>query len=124
MPEERFMAAHLHELLAFLSEKGVATILTHGEQGFLCPSDAPVHISYIADTVILLRFFEAVGEVKLAISVTKKRTGAHERSIRELKLGPGGVGLGPPLQGMQGVLSGTPVCLGVGPRGGNGERCS
>jgi circadian clock protein KaiC len=108
MPEERFLTAHLHELLSFLSEKGVATILTLAQHGFFESTESPVNISYMADTVVLFRYFEAAGQVKQALSVMKKRTGKHERSIRELRLGPNGVWVGEPLAGFQGVLSGTP----------------
>ncbi len=97
LPEERFLAAHLHELLAFLSEKGVATILTLAQHGLLGEASAPVEISYVADTVVLFRYFERDGVVKQALSVVKKRTGNHERSIRELRLGSDGVRVGPPL---------------------------
>jgi circadian clock protein KaiC len=120
LPEERFLAAHLHELLAFLGENGVATILTVAQHGFFGP-ETPVNISYVADTVILFRYFEMAGEVKQAISVVKKRTGHHERSIRELQFGAGGLRVGPPLANVRGVLSGSPVYLKDAPRGGEGE---
>lgn len=97
LPEERFLAAHLHELLAFLAEKGVTTILTlSGGLGSSQP-DLPVDISYVADAVLQLRFMEKAGELKQAVSVLKKRTGSHERSFRELRFGPDGLQLGPPL---------------------------
>jgi circadian clock protein KaiC len=111
MPEERFLAAHLHELLAYLAQKGVATLLTLAQHGFFGSNESPINISYIADTVLLFRYFEAAGEVKQALSVVKKRTGAHERTIRELKFGPGGVRLGEPLRKYQGVLAGSPQLL-------------
>ena len=110
MPEERFLTAHLHELLSFLAEKGVATILTLAQHGFFGVSDS-VNISYVADTVVLFRYFEAAGEVKQALSVVKKRTGQHERTIRELELGPKGVRVGEPLTGFQGILTGNPQFL-------------
>ncbi len=109
LPEERFLSAHLHELLAFLSEKGVATILTLAQHGFFGAADSPVNISYIADTVLLFRYFEDAGVVKQAFSVVKKRTGNHERSIRELQFGPHGLHVGPPLTRFQGVLAGDSV---------------
>lgn len=112
MPEEHFLSAHLHELLAFLSEKGVATLLTIAQHGFFNTVEAPVNVSYVADTVLLFRYFEVAGEVKQALSVLKKRTGRHERTIRELRLGPDGVHVGPPLSMLQGVLTGTPVYAG------------
>ncbi len=111
MPEERFLAAHLHELLAFLSEKGVATILTLAQHGFIGSTESPIDISYLADTVLLFRYFEVAGEVKQALSVIKKRTGQHERTIRELQIGPDGVRIGEPLEGVQGVLTGYPQLL-------------
>lgn len=114
MPEERFLTAHLHELLSFLSEKGVATIITLAQHGFFGSTETPVNISYLADTVVLFRYFEAAGAVKRALSVIKKRTGQHERTIRELQLGFDGIGLGPPLTALQGVLTGNPELLGGG----------
>jgi circadian clock protein KaiC len=113
MPEERFLAAHMHELLAYLSEKGVATILTLAQHGFF-DGDTSINISYVADTVVLFRYFEIAGEVKQALSVLKKRTGQHERTIRELQLGANGVRLGEPLTAFQGVLSGNLQVLGDG----------
>lgn len=108
MPEERFLSAHLHELLAFLSEKSVATILTLSEHGFFDGSGTEINVSYVADTVVLLRYFEVQGAVHQAISVVKKRTGPHERSIRELRMGADGIKVGEPILVLEGVLSGTP----------------
>jgi circadian clock protein KaiC len=112
MPEERFLTAHLHELLAYLAEKGVATLLTLAQYGFVGITESPINISYVADTVVLLRYFEAAGEVRQAISVVKKRTGLHERTIREVKLGAGGIRVGQPLSDFQNVLTGNPIYLG------------
>jgi circadian clock protein KaiC len=117
MPDERFLTAHLHELLSYLGEKGVASILTVAQQGFVGADVADVNVSYIADTVVLLRYFEAAGAVKQAISVLKKRTGPHEHTIRELQLGPAGIQVGPALRQFQGVLTGSPVFLGSLPDG-------
>lgn len=119
MPEEQFLSAHLHELLAYLSEKGVATVLTIAQHGLFSMNESPINVSYVADTVVLFRYFEDAGEVKQAISVMKKRTGRHERTIRELRLGPDGVTVSQPLSMLQGVLTGNPVhaheaCLGAG----------
>jgi circadian clock protein KaiC len=122
MPEERFLAAHLHELLAYLAEKGVATLLTLAQYGFFAAAESPINISYIADTVLLFRYFEAAGEVKQALSVVKKRTGPHEKTIRELKFGPGGVRLSEPLRMFQHVLSGTRQTLDVGVTRGEREH--
>lgn len=118
MPEERFLTAHLHELLAYLSEKGVATLLTLAQHGFFGVSDSPINISYIADTVLLFRYFEVAGAVKQAVSVVKKRTGRHERTIRELQLTAAGVKVGEPILNLQGVLSGNPRFVHPGPLGG------
>ncbi|ABS27424.1 ATPase domain-containing protein [Anaeromyxobacter sp. Fw109-5] len=111
MPGERFLAAHLHELLAYLSEKGVATLLTLAQHGFVASSESPFNISYIADTVLLFRYFEVAGEVRQALSVVKKRTGGHERTIRELRFEPSGVVVGEPLLKFQGIFSGIPQIL-------------
>ena len=123
LPEERFLSAHLHELLAYLSEKGVATILTLTQHGFLGPNtETNINISYVADTVVLLRYFETAGEVRQAVSVVKKRTGNHERTIRELRFGSSGVRLGPPLTEYRGVLAGSPIQTSVPFPGDEGER--
>ncbi|MFW5878797.1 MAG: ATPase domain-containing protein [Myxococcota bacterium] len=121
MPDQKFLAAHLHELLAFLSEKGVATLLTVAQQSSTGSAEAPINISYIADTVVLLRFFEALGKVRQAISIIKKRTGAHERTIRELELGAQGVRIGEPLTDFQGVLTGNPKLMSGSLLGGERE---
>lgn len=123
LPEERFLAAHLHELLAYLSEKGVATILTLAEHGFLAVADSSMNISYVADTVVLFRYFDIGGEVRRALSVLKKRTGRHERSIREVRFTTRGLVVGEPLTGFSGVLSGHPVGLrDTSPEGGGEPR--
>jgi circadian clock protein KaiC len=109
MPEESFLVAQMHELLSYLRQNGVLTILVVAQHGFLGPMSGPVDVSYLADTVVLTRFFEASGRVRKAISVVKKRTGAHEDTIRELTLGKGGVRVGQPLTHFRGVMSGTPV---------------
>ncbi|HSQ66614.1 MAG TPA: ATPase domain-containing protein [Polyangiaceae bacterium] len=122
LPEERFLSAHLHELLAFLSEKGVATILTLAQHGlFGTTLETPENISYIADTLILLQYFEVAGQVKQALSVMKKRTGNHERSIRELRFGPDGVQVGPPLTQFRGVIPNRPVEITGGKHENDGE---
>ncbi|HEX4333844.1 MAG TPA: ATPase domain-containing protein [Usitatibacter sp.] len=110
MPGERYLTVHLHELLMFLGERGVSTILVGAHQGMIGPAMiAPVDASYLADTVILLRYFETRGEVRQAISVMKKRGGQHERSIRDFSLQPGGIRVGPPLRNFRGILTGVPV---------------
>lgn len=114
MPEERFLTLHLHELLSFLSQQGVVTLLVLTQHGLVGQAlEAPIDLSYLADTVLLLRYFEAFGEVRQAISVVKKRTGRHEKSVRELQLGPPeGVTVGRRLRDFQGVLSGRPEYIG------------
>jgi len=95
MPEERFLTIQLHELLMYLGQRGVATILIGAHQGLIgAAMNTPVDASYLADAVVLLRYFEAKGEVRQAISVVKKRGGEHERSIREFSFGPGGIRVG------------------------------
>jgi circadian clock protein KaiC len=125
MPEERFQTAQLHELLTYLGQQGVVTLLVVAQHGLLGNSMAgPVNASYLADTVILLRYFEAQGELRRAISVVKKRTGGHEKTLRELRLDRSGLLIGEPLGEFQGVLTGTPTFLGQAapPAGGGDER--
>lgn len=121
IPDERFLSAHLHEMLAYLSEQGVTTLLAVAQQGFVGAAESPINVSYIADTIVLIRYFEAAGEVKQAISVMKKRTGDHERTIRELEFAPHGIRVGEPLAGFQGVLTGNPTLLGGPLLGGEHE---
>src|SRR3546814_5840767 len=108
MPEEQMLILHLHELLQYLNRKGVSTFVTVAQHGLVGDMKAPVDVTYLADTVILLRYFEARGEVRRALSVIKKRTGMHESTIREFRIGKGGLPIGEPLQGFQGVLTGFP----------------
>lgn len=109
MPSERFLLIHMHELLSYLGRKGVITILTVAQHGMIGPAmQTPVDVSFLADTVILLRFFEAAGEVRQALSVVKKRRGKHERTLREMQFGPTGVSIGDVLRDFEGVLTGVP----------------
>ena len=109
MPDERFLIAQLRELLTYLGQKGVATLLISAHHGLLSSQmSAPVDASYLSDAVLLLRYFEAEGEVRQAISMIKKRGGAHERTIREFRMAGGRIEVGEPLRGYRGVLSGTP----------------
>ena len=109
MPSERFLLIHLHELLTYLGQKGVATLITIAQHGLLGTAmHSPIDVSFLADSVILLRFFEAYGTVRQAISVVKKRRGAHERTLRELKIGSAGMEVGEVLQDFDGVLTGVP----------------
>ena len=110
MPGERYLAIQLHELLMYLGQQGVATILIAAHHGMIgSQMSAPVDASYLADAVILLRYFEASGEVRQAISVVKKRGGPHERTIREFQLGADGIHVGPPLREFRGILTGVPT---------------
>ena len=112
MAEEHAVIVQLHELLIYLGQQGVLTLLTIAQHGLVGDRhESPLDVSYLADTVVLLRYFEAAGELRQAISVVKKRSGPHERTIRELKLGPG-VRVGDPLHQFQGVLAGSPDYLG------------
>lgn len=112
MPGERALVLHLHELLQFLNRRGATTFLTVAQHGLVGDMNTPVDVTYLADTVILLRYFEAYGRVRRAISVVKKRTSAHESTIREYQIGAQGLRLGPPLKNFQGVLRGVPVPVG------------
>jgi circadian clock protein KaiC len=109
MPDERFLTVQMHELLSYLNQKGVVTLLVLAQHGFMGANmGTPVDVSYLADTVLMLRFFEARGEVRRAISVVKKRTGYHESTIREMRMSAGGIAVGAPLKDFQGVLTGVP----------------
>lgn len=114
MPEESFLLLHIHELLQYLNRQGATTFLTVAQHGLVGDMKAPVDVTYLADTVILLRYFEAVGEVRRAISVIKKRSGPHEKTIREFSIGDDGLVVGPPLSNFQGVLRGVPNFVGRG----------
>jgi circadian clock protein KaiC len=108
-PQERFLTMQFHELLGYLNRRGVVSILVVGQYGLVGNMQSPIDMSYLADSVVLLRYFEAEGEVRQAISVLKKRTGKHERTIREFLIDHGGVQLGQPLSEFRGVLTGVPV---------------
>ena len=112
MPEEQALILHMHELLQYLNRHGATTFLTVAQHGLVGDMKSPVDVTYLADTVILLRYFEALGRVRRAISVVKKRTGAHEDTIREFMIGENGITLGEPLTGFQGVLRGVPDLVG------------
>jgi circadian clock protein KaiC len=112
MPEEQALILHMHELLQYLNRQGVATYLTVAQHGLVGDMKSPVDVTYLADTVILLRYFEALGRVLRAISVIKKRTGTHENTIREYRIGSSGITLGQPLEDFQGVLKGVPTYMG------------
>jgi len=109
MPDEHFLIIHLHEVLSFLAQSGVATILIGAQRGIMgMQMSAPVDASYLADTVIITRHFEMEGEIRQAISVVKKRVGRHDRSIRSFRMSERGVEVGPPLRDLRGIFSGIP----------------
>jgi len=112
MPEEQALILHMHELLQYLNRRGASTFLTVAQHGLVGDMKSPVDVTYLADTVILLRYFEAAGRVRRAISVVKKRTGCHEDTIREFRIGTNGIVLGIPLTDFQGVLRGVPSFVG------------
>ena len=112
MPDERFLVLQMHELLTYLAQKGVLTILVLAQHGLVGPMDTPLDISYLSDAVVMLRYFEVGGSVRRALSVVKKRSGNHEHTIREFRLTANGIALGPPLTQFSGIFSGTPVYRG------------
>lgn len=113
MPGEHFLALQLHELLAYLAQKGVATLMTVAQMGFVGTNiNTPVDVSYLADTVLPFRYFEAASEVRQALSVIKKRSGEHERTIRELVMKGGTIRVGSVLTDFDGVLTGAPTWRG------------
>ena len=112
MLEERSLLLHIHELLQYLNRKGVSTFVTVAQHGLVGNMETPVDMTYLADTVVLLRYFEAHGRVRRAISVVKKRSGGHEDTIRELQISNKGLTVGPVLQSFQGVLQGVPNFVG------------
>ena len=114
MPQEQFLVLHIHELLQYLNRQGASTYLTVAQHGLVGEMKAPVDVTYLADTVILLRYFEAAGHVRRAVSVIKKRAGRHEKTIREYEIGDGGLTMGQPLHGFQGVLRGVSNFVGQG----------
>jgi circadian clock protein KaiC len=109
MPGEHALVLHVHELLQYLNRRGATTFLTVAQHGLVGDMKSPVDVTYLADTVVLLRYFEALGRVRRAISVVKKRTGPHEDTIREYRIGSTGLTLGEPLTAFQGILRGVPV---------------
>jgi circadian clock protein KaiC len=114
MPEEHFLLLHMHELLQYMNRRGVSTFLTVAQHGLVGEMKAPVDVTYLADTVLLLRYFEAAGHVRRAVSVIKKRAGQHEKTIREYEIDQRGLTVGPPLHEFQGVLRGVPNFVGPG----------
>src|SRR5690606_25591353 len=114
MPDGRFLILQMHELLSYLAQQGVVTLLVLAQHGMVGPAETPLDISYLSDAVLMLRYFEHAGMVRRAMSVVKKRSGYHEQTIREFQLGPQGLVVGPPLSDFSGVLAGTPTYTGNG----------
>jgi circadian clock protein KaiC len=114
MPQENSLILHIHELLQYLNRRGAATFMTVAQHGLVGDMKAPVDVTYLADTVILLRYFEALGSVRRAMSIIKKRTGMHESTIREYCIDTRGLTIGQPLDGFQGILRGVPIYVGGG----------
>jgi circadian clock protein KaiC len=114
MPGDRFLTLQMHELLSYLSARGVATIMTMAQAGIVGTMSSPIDVSYLSDNVVLFRYFEAGGQIRKAISVVKRRSGPHERAIRELRLGPG-LDVGEPLSQFTGILTGVPTYGGAVP---------
>jgi circadian clock protein KaiC len=113
MPGEKDLHLHMHELLAYLNQKGVVTLLLLTQHGFIGSMQTEVDISYLSDTVILLRYFETEGEIRQLISVVKQRVGQHERTLRELRMADGAVHIGEPLSSFRGLLTGVPELTGA-----------
>ena len=120
MPEKAFLNLQLHELLTVLNQRGVITIMLLAQQGVIGNMQTVVDLTYLADTVIMLSYFESRGEVQQAVSIIKKRSGDHERTIREMKIGGAGITVGEPLRELHGVLTGVPSFE----RGKSSARCS
>jgi len=112
MPGEQFLSLHLHELLTYLNNRGIVTLMILAQMGLVGSAmQTPIDVSYLADNILVLRYFETKGEVRQAISMMKKRSGGHERSIRELRFGDNTIKVGAPLTDFQGILSGSPTSL-------------
>jgi circadian clock protein KaiC len=118
MPDAHFLTLHMHQLLTWLGQHGATTLLVLDQHGLLdAPIVAPLDLSYLADTVLLFRYFEDRGTIRRAVSVIKRRSGPHEHTIREMTLGPTGIVVGAPLTQFRGVLTGVPTYEGDHPRG-------
>lgn len=112
MPEERFLIIQMHELLSYLNQKGVATFVIVAQHGLIGSNmNSPIDLSYLADTIVLLRYFEAIGKVEKAVSVLKRRSGPHEKSIRRITFTENGIDVGDPLDNFRGILAGVPQIL-------------
>jgi circadian clock protein KaiC len=123
MPEDRFLVVQLHEILAYLGQQRVVSVLVGAHHGLIGGQmTTPVDASYLVDAIVLLRYYEAKGEVREAISVIKKRGGDHERTIRDFRLHDGGIRVGDVLRGYRGVLTGVPVAEGSRPAPSGGRE--
>jgi circadian clock protein KaiC len=111
-PQMKFLTMQFHELLDYLNRNGVISMMIVGQYGLVGSMQSPIDLSYLADSVVLMRYFEAAGSVHQAISILKKRAGEHERTIREYQIGNGGIRVGEPLKDFQGVLTGVPIFKG------------
>ncbi|GLH80643.1 circadian clock protein KaiC [Bradyrhizobium sp. SSBR45G] len=114
MPDDRFLILQMHELLSYLGQQGVLTVLVLAQNGLVGPMDTPLDISYLSDAVLMLRYFEVAGTVRRALSVVKKRSGRHEHTIREFRLSGSGITVGPPLTEFSGIFLGNPRFSGAG----------
>jgi circadian clock protein KaiC len=112
MPEEQYLLLQMHEILTYLNQQGVTTLLVLAQHGLVGQMSSSVDLTYLSDTILLFRFFEAGGSLRRAISVVKKRVGAHEAAIRELLIESGGLRVGEPLAAFRGVLTGVPTYVG------------
>jgi circadian clock protein KaiC len=121
LPAERYLNLQLHEVLTFLNQQGVITIMVLAQQGLVGTMQSTVDLTYLADTVVMLRYFEARGAIKQALSVIKKRSGNHERMIREIIIRKEGIELSRPLVHMQGILTGVPTFI-EQPMGSGGSK--
>ncbi len=108
MPQDAYLILQMHELLTYLNQQGIVTILVLAQHGLVGNMQSPVDLTYLSDTVLLLRFFEARGELNRAISVVKKRTGSHQGAIREFRIDRHGIAVGEPLRNFSGVMTGVP----------------
>ena len=113
MLDETFLVLQIHELLSYLNQRGIVTILILAQHGLIGPMHSTFDLTYVSDTVLLLRFFEAEGRIRRAISVVKKRTGGYESTIRELRINGQGVRVGEALHDFRGVLTGVPTFTGA-----------
>lgn len=114
MPEEQSLILHLHELLSYLNKRGIVTILILAQQGVVGDVENPIDLSFLSDTVVLCRFFEAAGTLRRALAIVKRRTGAHDLSIHEYRLSSTGMQLGPELSALRGIFTGVPDYTGAG----------